>query len=340
MKAYKAIKAGQCELCELPMPEIKTDEVLVKVKAAAICHSDLDIIDGRRVHSIKLPVVLGHEFAGVIEEIGSGVSGLEKGQNVACECIIWCGGCRSCKNGETSCCENFSELGTIRDGGFAEYAAVPARMVHPFKNLSYEEASNIEPAGNGCHVAQAANIRRSDSVVVIGPGPIGLYAMQFAGLYGPEKLIMVGTRDSRLEAAKKLGATHTININELEPYDAIMALTGGRGADRVLQCATTDEAVRLAVGIMGNSSVLALEGYGKGEPIAVDFREFIKKPMTITGVSGVTHQNFIDAVAAAESGKIKFEPVITHRYALGDIEKAFQLVRDKSANAIKIVILP
>lgn len=340
MKAYKVYEARRCELCEIPVPEIKADEVLVKVKAASICHSDLDIIDGRRVHSIQLPVVLGHEFAGVIEETGSGVAGLEKGQRVACECIVWCGSCKPCRNGETSCCENFSELGTMRNGGFAEYAAVPARMAHPIHKISFEQASNIEPAGNGCHAAQAIAIRRGDTAAVIGPGPIGLYAMQFALLYEPEMLVMVGTRENRLEAARKLGATHTVNINESDPYETIMELTKGKGVDRVLQCATTDEAVRLAYRIMGKNSALGIEGYGKGEPIAVDFGDFIKKPMTITGVSGVTHQNFIDAVAAAESGKIKFDPIITHRFPLDDIEKAIAAARDRSENAIKIVILP
>jgi len=340
MKAYIVKKPGECELCEIPVPEIKPGEVLVKVKAAAICHSDLDIIDGKRVHSIKLPVVIGHEFAGVIDKIGADVKNLEIGQNVACECIVWCGECRTCRNGDTSCCENFSELGTIRNGGFAEYAAVPAHMVHPVHKISLEEAANIEPAGNGCHAAQAASIRKGDTVVVIGPGPIGLYAMQFALLYEPAKLIMVGTRENRLEASRKLGATHTININECDPYEEIMKLTDNKGADRVLQCATTDDAVRLAFKILGNNSVLAIEGYGKGDPIPVDFGDFIKKPMTILGVSGVTHQNFTYAVAAAESGKIKFAPIITHKFALADIEEAFKVARDRSKNAIKIVILP
>jgi threonine dehydrogenase-like Zn-dependent dehydrogenase len=228
----------------------------------------------------------------------------------------------------------------MRNGGFAEFAAVPAHMIHAVSKITFEEASNIEPAGNGCHAAQAASIRKGDTVAVIGPGPIGLYAMQFALLYEPEKLIMVGTRENRLEAARKLGATHTININGSDPYEEIMNLTNGRGADRVLQCATTDDAVKLAFKIMGNNSVLAIEGYGKGDPISVDFGDFIKKPMTILGVSGVTHQNFTDAIKAAESGKIKFEPIITHKFKLDEIEEAFKVARDRSKDAIKIVVLP
>ena len=338
MKAYRIHGPKNCGLREVPVPGIAPDEALVKIKAASICHSDLDIIDGKRLHSIKFPVTMGHEFSGVIEKLGSGISGLREGQAVACECIIWCGKCRTCKNGDTSCCENFDELGTMSDGGFAEYAAVPARMLHPFGNLTFEQAANLEPAGNGCHAAEAAQIRKGDTVVVVGPGPIGLYAMQFAALYAPERLIMVGTRENRLEAAKKAGATHTVNINECDAYEKVMELTGGRGADRVLQCATTDEAVSFALSILGKNSVLAIEGYGKGDPIPLDFGEFIKKPMCILGVSGVTHQNFADALAAAEAGKIAFDPVITHSFPLGDIEKGFELARDRTQNAIKIAV--
>jgi len=340
LKAFMVYEPHRFGLVEAPMPMIADDEVLVKVRAAAICHSDLDIIEGRRRHSLKLPVITGHEFSGEIAELGKNVTGLSVGLKVACECIVWCGSCRACLNGETSCCENFDELGTMRSGGFAEYTAVPAKMVHPIKNLSFEEASNIEPAGNGCHCAQAAEIRNGDTVVVIGPGPIGLYAMQFAKLYSPGKLIMAGTRENRLAVAKELGATHTVNIRECDPYEIIMKITGGKGADRVLQCATTDDAMTLGLRLLNTNSVMAIEGYGDDEPIQLRFSEFVKKPMCIKGVSGVTEENYIATIRVAEEGKIQFKPIITHTFSLDDMEKALETMTDKSQNAIKIVIKP
>ncbi|MCL2741443.1 MAG: alcohol dehydrogenase catalytic domain-containing protein, partial [Oscillospiraceae bacterium] len=289
MKAFVAYGQGRCGLTDMPKPSPMEGEVLVKVGAASICHSDLDIIDGRRTHSVRLPVVLGHEFAGVVDSVGPGVVGLEAGARVACECIVWCGACRACRNGETSCCESFDELGTMRDGGFAEYAAVPARLAHRVHSLGDDEASNMEPAGNGFHAALKASIREGDAVAVIGPGPIGLYAMQFAAAYRPGALIMVGTRADRLEAAKELGATHTVLAGD-DAYGRVMGITGGKGVDRVIQCATTGEAVTLALRVMGPNSILAMEGYGGGGTVGMDMDEFIRKPMQVRGVSGVSHR--------------------------------------------------
>ena len=340
MKAYIVYEAQKGSLADIPIPEIRSDEVLVKVKSAALCHSDLDIIDGRRKHAIKLPVVLGHEFCGVIEKVGCSVAGLKKGWLVACECIVWCGECRSCKCGATSCCENFDELGTCRNGGFAEYTAVPAKMVHPVKSLTPDQTSNIEPAGNGFHAALKTQINEGDSVVVIGPGPIGLYAIQFAALYKPSSLIMAGTRDDRLAVAAQLGATHTINVRKTAAFDEIMKITGGKGVDRVIQCATTVDAVELGLRILGGNSIMSVEGY-VGQPIPVNFGIFQETPVNaIIGVCGVTHQNYKDTIALAEAGKISFEPIITHRYKLDDIDKAIKLMRDKNEGVIKIVINP
>ncbi|MCL2664806.1 MAG: alcohol dehydrogenase catalytic domain-containing protein [Defluviitaleaceae bacterium] len=339
MLAYVVNAPYDGNLCERETPRIAADEVLVRVRAASVCHSDLDIIEGRRVHSLTLPVILGHEFAGEIIETGADIKDLKIGMAVGCECIIWCGRCRACLAGDTSRCENFNELGTMRDGGFAEYAAVPSHMVHRLRGLPADEASNLEPAGNGFHAAEACGIREGDAVAVIGPGPIGLYAMQCAALYKPDKLIMAGTRKNRLETAKLLGATHTVNVSETDAYKSIIDITEGKGADRVIQCATTPEANALAVKILGSNSVLAMEGYGGGT-LNMAFNDFLQKPVSILGVTGVSHRHFKETLAAAESGKIKIAPVITHRFPLCKIEEAFKLMKDKNANAIKIVINP
>lgn len=340
MKAFIVHEANKYELVDIPMPTIKKDEVLIRVKAAALCHSDLDIMDGLRVHAIKLPVVLGHEFCGVIEELGCDVVGLEKGCLVACECIVWCGTCRFCLQGETSVCENFDEIGTCRNGGFAEFVAVPARIVHPIENLGFDETANIEAAGNGYHAAQNTQINEGDSVVVIGPGPIGLYTMQFAAMYNPSKLIMVGTKNNRLNIAKELGATHVINIHEQDAHDEIMRLTEGKGVDRVIQCAPTANALKLGLKILGKGAIMAIEGH-VGQPVPVNFGMFLETPVkAIVGVCGVTHQNYIDTIALAEAGKVNFSDIITHKFDLVDILEAIDLMRNKEAGAIKIVINP
>jgi len=340
MKAYIAYAPHHGGLVDIPEPELAPDEALIRVEAASVCHSDLDIMDGHRVHLLRMPVVLGHEFAGRAAKLGRDVRGIDIGQRYCCEGIVWCGNCRFCRWGDTSACENYNELGCTKNGGFAEFCAVPAHMLHPIHNLSADEASNIEPAGNGYHAAKSSDIREGHSVVVIGPGPIGLYALQFAALYKPEKLIMAGTREERLAAARALGATHTVNIRECEAYEAIMDITSGKGADRVIQCATTASAVELGLRVMGKNARLAIEGHVSMD-IPVNFGAFIEKPLdAIVGVCGVTHQNYIDVIALAEAGKVNFGPIITHRFALGAIGEVFQMMRDKAPGLIKAVLHP
>jgi L-iditol 2-dehydrogenase len=341
MKAFMVFEPSQYSLVDIPVPAIREDEVLVKVGAAAICHSDLDIIEGRRTHSIQLPVVTGHEFAGTVADVGKYVSNVHAGDAVVCECILWCGACRNCRLGLTSMCGNFNELGTMRNGGFAQYAAVPAKMVHKFSKITMNEASNVEPAGNALHAVEEADIRLGDKVVVIGPGPIGLYALQFARLKCPEMLIMAGTRDERLQLAKQLGATHTVNTTTQDAAQAILELTAGKGADRVIQCATTESAMRLALRVAGANSRIAIEGFGgSGRGIDLDFNDFIIRPMSITGVSGVFSRHYMQALELMEAGFVDAKPVITHTLPLDSIVEGFDMLRDRRSGAIKVVINP
>lgn len=341
MKAFMVYEPFNYKVTDMPVPAIKDDEVLVKVGASSICHSDLDIIEGLRKHAIKLPVITGHEFAGTVAETGKCVENINIGDKVVCECIVWCGTCRHCRLGLTSMCLNFCELGTMRNGGYAEYAAVPARMVHRFDKISMNEASNTEPAGNAFHAVEEANIISGDRVVVIGPGPIGLYALQIARLKNPEMLIMVGTRDDRLQLSKKLGATHIINSRKEDAVEAVMELTGGRGADKILQCATTDAALQLAVQTAGMNSKIVIEGFcGTGRGVEFDFNDFIKKPMAIAGVSGVFSRHFKEVLELMELGRIDAKPVISHTIPLANIIDGMNLLKSKQDGIVKIVVNP
>jgi len=340
MKAFVCHRPYQYAVEDVAAPVCAYDGVVVKVPAAAICHSDLDIIEGRRRHSVRLPNTLGHEFCGIVVEKGDGVRHVEIGDLVVCECIVWCGVCPSCRRGMTSACDDSSELGTIDPGGFAEYAAVPGRLVHPAAGLSIAEAALMEPAGNGCHAAESAAILPGDSVVVIGPGPIGLLAMQFAKAYDPSKLIVIGTRDSRLDFARKLGATHTININDTDPVEAVMDLTGGRGADSVINCATTDAAFEMALLLAGKNSTVAMEGLsGSGKPLAVDTNLF-NKPVSLVGVNGVYSRHYVQAMALVRNGTVDLKSLVTHRFALTDMPEALRIMKEKRDEVMKILVLP
>ena len=341
MRAFVVKKPFEYGLENVPMPVCAYDGVVVKVLAAAICHSDLDIIEGRRKFSVRFPNTTGHEFTGVVVEKGAGVRHVRVGDHVVCECIVWCGVCPSCRRGMTSACEgDLSELGTMEPGGFAEYAAVPGRLVHPATGLTVEEAALMEPAGNGCHAAESAGILTGDRVAVIGPGPIGILAMQFANIYQPSQLIMVGTRDPRLEFARRLGATHTVNINKTDAAQAVMEITGGQGCDRVINCATTDASCALALKIAGRNSVIAMEGVsGSGQTLPVTMDDF-NKPISIVGVNGVYSRHYEQSMALVREKRVDVKSLITHRFPLEQMDEALRTMKEKRDEVMKILIFP
>lgn len=341
MRAFKLYEPFKYELVNIPIPSIKDNQVLVRVGAAAICHSDLDMIEGRRTFAINYPAILGHEFAGTVAEVGKDVIGLKEGDKVACECSIWCGVCPNCLHGRTGTCLNYDEYGSMKPGGFAEYVAVNGNMAHKFEKISMDEASNLEPAGNSYHAVKEAGINPGDIVMVIGPGPIGLYALQFAKLKYPGILIMVGTRDDRLGLSKKLGATVTVNVNKEDAHKKIMEVTGGKGVDKTIQCATTNDAVQLAVDTIGVNSTIIIEGVNYGDKkIEFDFFNFLAKTLTIKGVTGAHTTHFIDSLKLMEQGLIDTKRIITHRFPLDRIDEGFDLLKQRKDGVIKVVINP
>ena len=341
MKAFVVRKPFEYGLEDVPAPVCAYDGVVVKVSAAAICHSDLDVLEGRRKHMVKLPNTIGHEFTGVVAERGAGVSHVKAGDHVVCECIIWCGVCKFCRRGQTSLCLNFNELGTMEPGAFAEYVAMPGRLVHPADGISVEEAALIEPAGNGFHAAEKAGIMPGDDVAVIGPGPIGLLAMQFAANYDPGKLIMIGTRDNRLALAGRLGATHTVNISKTDPVKAVMDITGGMGADRIINCATTDSSFETAMKIVAKDAVVVTEGLsGSGRTLPVLMDDFIVKTFSVIPATGVHTRQYMNVMALVRGGKVNLRGLITHRFTLNQMGEALSAMKEKRDEVIKVLVYP
>jgi L-iditol 2-dehydrogenase len=237
-------------------------------------------------------------------------------------------------------CLNISELGTMRSGGFAEYVSVPARLVHKFYNISMDEASNVEPAGNGYHTIEKADIQYGDKVLIIGPGPIGLYALQFAKLKYPEILIMIGTKNERLKIASELGATHVFNVNETDVYNEVMRLTNDQGINKVIQCATTDHAHELAIKVSGRNSTIVIEGLSGTDGTKVKIDDLIIKPTRLIGANGVSSNHFQKTLKLLEMGLIDAKKLITHKKKLIDIVQGYDLLMRKAEGVLKIVVNP
>ncbi len=223
---------------EVPGPELKSDEVLIRVKRAGICGSELGGYLGHNSLR-KPPLIMGHEFAGVIEQIGEQVNSLQVGDRVTANPLVTCGSCRYCRNGASQLCENRQLLGAHRPGAFAQYVAVPARNVYRLKeNLSFEEGALTEPFACAIHVCRLLELSPTDRLLIYGAGPIGLFALQAAQVYGIQDAVIVDLNESRLEIARELGGVAAKSLEELEEdsrggFDAVIDAVGAEATRKL-----------------------------------------------------------------------------------------------------------
>lgn len=339
MKSLVLEKPGKLILQERAVPIPGPTEILIRVKAAAICHTDFITMEGEHP-GCKYPTVLGHEFSGIIEQCGQGVKHVKPGDRVTCLSGAYCGTCSFCRLGRFNRCLNFRDIPSDIDGAYQEMICVAAVMAYPFSNsLSFAEAALIEPAANGYSAVDKASIYPGEQVVIIGPGPIGLLALQAAKLKSPGSLTMLGTRWERLDLAAQLGATKVINVYETDPYQAIMDITGGSGADVVVLCAGTEEAWNLAGKILASEGRVSVEAlpptYKANWPVKVF--DFTAKAISYLGISGFTPAQFETTLRLVESKKIEVAPLITHRFALEEYGEAFETSAKRKDGAIKVV---
>jgi threonine dehydrogenase-like Zn-dependent dehydrogenase len=314
------------QIVDRPVPQLGPKEALVKTAVATICHTDSYILSGTHPFA-TYPVTPGHEFSGVVAAVGSEVTNVIPGTRVAVRTLVSCERCRFCQRGDTNLCESLLELGSLLPGGYEEYVVAPASGLHPIADhFSLEEAALTEPSANAHAVVRRAEIEAGDTVAVIGPGPIGLLALQYARLKQPARLILIGTPSDgrRLEIGLRLGAT-----------DARSSPTGVI-ADRVLQCAGTLGATQLALAMAGVNATVVIEGVvASSETIPVSPDEVLLKQLTIRGTRGWTTRDFVSALQTNQSGTIDLRGLITHRFSLEEYETAFRMTADYTDGVIK-----
>jgi threonine dehydrogenase-like Zn-dependent dehydrogenase len=330
--------AGHFDLVDRPLPTLAADEALVKVANVAICHTDIIIKSGRAGH-VHYPVIPGHEFSGVVERCGPAARYIKPGDRVAVHTVIACGQCPSCRRGDTMNCEHYDELGSKRDGGFAEYCAMPAKCLFKLPDqVSLAEGALMEPLANAVSVLRWAQVHMGDRVVVIGPGPIGLLATQLARLLQPSILVLVGTRDERLALGQHFGATHTVNIKKAGAVDHLKEILQGKGADVVLECAGTASSLNLAMDIAGWRGRIAVEGvFDVDEMVPISpYKLLLSRAASIIGVNGWLTTDFGNAVDLMARGMVNVNPLITHTFTLSDWQAAFAMVTEHKSEALKV----
>jgi L-iditol 2-dehydrogenase len=325
------------EVRDVPVPEPAGDEVLIRVKAAAICGSDLGIYRYTAAYSgMRLPVVMGHEFAGEVSETGSLVEGYAAGDRVISESVKACGRCGFCRQGMSNLCEDSTLFGIHTDGGFAEYVAVPQGLLHRMpEGMSYEEAALVEPLGNAVHfVDDVTPYKPGDLVVVQGCGPIGLFSAQLFRLGGARVIVSgLGVDGVRLGIAERLGF-EAVNIDAVDLVGHVMDLTGGTGADVAFVAAGAPPAVKQAMELVRKRGTITVVGIFGGE-VPVDLTQLVRREIKVVGAYDARPANFPTSISHISEGKVNVRDVLTHRFSLEDAEEAFSVALDRTGGKVE-----
>lgn len=329
-------------LYERPLPAIKADEVLVKVRYTAICHTDIIIMGGVRPFGPE-PFIPGHEFCGEVAEVGGSVKNLKIGDRGVVRQIVVCGYCRPCLTGKTHKCEHYDELGVKSDGGFAEYCAVPASNFHKLpEGVSMEDAVLCEPLANAVSAVRRADIRQAETAVVIGPGAIGLMCLQVARLYSPGRLILVGTRDERLAIGWQICPdAECVNIREGGQAEYLKnVLLKGRGAHSIVECSGTKGGMALAFDLMADYGSVCFEGSVPREDTIPFAPHMLRENGTIHGICGWEPQDFQRALDLIAGRMVAVKPLITHKFPLSQWREAFELATTRKGESLRILLEP
>jgi len=340
MRAQVIEKPGKMVLKEVPVPEIGDDEVLIKVKMCGICGTDWKIYKGDYASEF-LPMISGHEFWGVIEEVGKNAKGVKVGDRVSVDICMPCGTCYFCRRGDELLCETFTQLGIHTDGAFAEYVKAPWQNCYKIPDeVDDYSAAFIEPLTAVLEASKRMDCKISSSVVVIGCG-LGILHGALAKLRGAAPVIVVGDSPARLEMAKQMGADFTIDINEVDdPVAEVKKLTGGVGADYVLEAVghpkTYEQAFKMA---RRGGKVEAFGIAAPGQTAALEPYEFVLGEKKVSGSCAGIGNDWGDVINLLKYNRIDPKPLFSQVVPLEDLEDALhELQADK--NIIKIFVNP
>ncbi len=332
---------GNMELRDVPEPEVKAGQVKIKVHGTGICGSDIHIYHSSIGIPMRFPVTTGHEFSGIVADIGEGVEGINIGDRVVSETAYsFCGKCYCCRIGMYNLCNERRVLGYWYNGAFAEYTVVPQGRIHPLPdNISLTTAAMIEPLACVTNaVLEETKINVNDIVLIIGPGAIGLMAAQVAKACGAIVVICGTSIDKlRLDKAKELGIDYAINIQEDNLQEIIDELSAGRGADVVFECSGSVPGINTALDLsrkMGQVTQIGLPG-GKVE---IDYSKVAYKHLKLTGTLGSIYSSWDWAIRLVASGKVNLETLLTAKLQLSQWKDAFEKFENKEG--IKYMLVP
>ncbi|MDH7571138.1 MAG: zinc-binding dehydrogenase [Armatimonadota bacterium] len=340
VKTQKGV--GFLELREVPEPVPGPGEVLIEVKACGICGTDVHVLHDKFPY--WPPVILGHEFAGQIVALGPDVKYFQVGERVVGEPHTQaCGHCYLCRTGNIQICPTKRSPGWGIDGAFARYLRMPERLLHRIpEGMSYEDAAVVEPTANTVHdVVERARVEAGDFVVVLGPGPIGLLAALTARAAGARHLVVVGTPADeavRLKKARELGFDTVINVAEANPVEAVLELTGGIGADLVIECSGAGAAIASTVDLVRKKGRICAIGLTGKDAISFPWDKAAFKVCDLIFNLSTSYTSWDRAIYLIATGKIPAGKVVTHRVPLAEWRYAFDEL--EAQRALKVLLIP
>jgi len=325
-------KPGAYSVKDVADPKPGAGEVLVQIKATGLCYTDMSILNGdyKGRKPVPIPMIMGHEGAGVIAEVGKEVSSLKAGQRVGFEALSGCGKCYNCRTGNKNMCTDWNHIGITYDGTFAEYMVISEELIHVLPDkVEFADAAVLEPLSLVVRSVEHVRPVIGESAVIIGPGTVGLLHLQALAAAGVAKLIVVGLDVDKIRfgIAEELGATHIVNASNEDPVDAVLNITGGRGADIVIETASSPKVWDFLLDIAaarGRISCFGLYPESNFKPLSV-----IRSGVTIYGDVAFLQRHFIRAISWLESGKVSGQALITKRFNLDQAGEAFTAFKQK-----------
>ena len=329
---------GKVEFQESRIPELISHEVLIKVKAAAICGSDLHLFKGKHPFA-KLPVAVGHEIAGQVIKTGIEVTKVNEGDRVTVEPVIVDGNCDYCRAGKYHLCENISFQYRQGQGGFASYFVANENWVHILpENLTYEQGALLEPLSVAVHAVNKAQLGIGDNIAIFGDGAIGLLILMAAKFIGGGELHVVGIQQHRLKLAKELGATSVINNLKQNAPDLIAECTSQKGVEAAFEAVGIETTLVQSLKVLKKGGRAVLVGIFEQPEITIPANLFIQKEIILAGSQGY-NWDFQRALKMVESGMLPLGKLVTHRVPLQKLQEGFELLMDEENRAVKVVVI-
>ena len=337
MKASRFLGNKTFAVTDLPTPHAGPGELVLRNQVCGVCGTDVHIYHGEPGSAdVNPPVVLGHEYSGEVVEVGEGVTGFAVGDHVTVDPNIYCGHCAYCQNGKKQLCPSMEAIGVTRDGGFAQYSLIPASQAFKLEpTVPWEAAAMAEPLACCLHGIDLAGIQVGDKVCVVGGGAIGLLMVQLAKLSGASQIVLSEPNEKRRQVGLQLGANAALDPTRPDAQEAFAQVLGG-GANVVIECVGNVPAVKSAFQFAGKGATVLLFSVPKVDAtFDLPLFDVYKKELTIKG-SFVNPDTHARAVALINSGKVRFDTIITHKFTLDQLPEAIAM--QMSSESIKVIV--